>query len=187
MVVHSYKQTWVISKYILLPLLLFLFYTDQLYTNQYVIKFFLGLLGFHSNHTCPNSPKMYWTNSETNSPNPQKTSTHPESLFLVLLKWKQAFKMKTQVTLGNVNDCFMFVNYSPLTFGRIFIFQCMLFISEFSLDILPKNPYFCFEMKGNVVFIWSAYDTFALGGWGLISKEFPKVDYGLASFCQTKI
>ena len=61
--------------------------------------------------------------------------------------------MKTQVTLGNVNDCFMFVNYPPLTFGRIFIVQLMLFISEFSLDILPKNPYFCFEMKGNVVFI----------------------------------
>ena len=91
--------------------------------------------------------------------------------------------MKTQVTLGNVNDCFMFVNYPPLTIGRIFIFQLMLFISELSLDILPKNPYFCFEMKGNVVFIWSTYDTFALGGWGLISKEFPKVDYGLASFC----
>ena len=159
------------------------FYTDQLYTNQYVIKFFLGLFDFHSNHTCPNSPKCI---EQAVKPTPQilkKTCTHPESLFLVLLKWKQAFKMKTQVTLYNVNDCFMFVNYRPLTFGRIFIFQWMLFISEFSLDILPKNPYFALKWRETLLFIWSAYGTFALGGWGLISKEFPKVDYGLAGFC----
>ena len=95
--------------------------------------------------------------------------------------------MKTQVTLGNVNDCFMFANYRPLTFGRIFIFQCMLLISEFSLDILPKNPYFCFEMKGNVVIYLKCIRYLCLGWLRIDFQRISQSGLWIGQFLSDKI